>query len=258
MGATVDDVMKTLEKAGTEQNRKVYARHGVGPEQFGVSFKELRVLGKKLKGDNKLAADLWKTKNHDARILATMVADPATVTEATLDRWVKQIRDYPLADEFAGNLAYKSPFARQKMEEWTDSDKEFIAQCGWVLLAKLAMDDKELEDAYFNGYLGEIESDIHAAPNRAKYSMNSALIAIGMRDPALQKVAMEAAKRIGTVEVDHGETGCKTPDAYTYMQKKKPQRSRKKPGKASSAKGASRGSSAKKSAKGTARRAARG
>ncbi len=241
MAKTVDDVMKTLEAAGTAQNRKVYARHGVGPDQFGVSFKELRALGKQLKGDNKLATDLWKTKNHDARILATMVADPGTVTEAMLDRWVKQIRDYPLADEFAGNLVYRSPFARQKMEEWTDSDKEFVAQCGWVLLTKLAMEDKELEDEYFGGYLGEIESDIHSAPNRAKYSMNSALIAIGMRDPALQKVALEAAKRIGTVEVDHGETGCKTPDAYTYMQKKPPQRSKKKPASKKTRKKAARG-----------------
>ena len=223
----VDEVMMTLEVAGTAQNRKVYARHGVGPEQFGVSFKELRKLGKQLKGDNSLAADLWATKNHDARILATMVNDPGTVKEATLDRWVKQISDYPLADEFAGNLVFASPFARQKMEEWTDSDKEFIAQCGWVLLTKLAMEDKQLEDEYFGSYLGEIEDDIHSAPNRARYSMNSALIAIGMRDPALQKVAMEAAKRIGTVEVDHGETGCKTPDAYTYMQKKLPQRSKR-------------------------------
>jgi 3-methyladenine DNA glycosylase AlkD len=230
MDTGVDAVMQALEKAGTEQNMKVYARHGVGPNQYGVSFKELRSLGKKLKGDNKLAAELWKTKNHDARILATMVADPATVTEATLDRWVKQIEDYPLADEFAGNLVYASPFARQKMEEWTESDQEFIAQCGWVLLAKLAMDDSSLEDHYLTGYLREIESDIHTAPNRAKYSMNSALIAIGMRDPALQKVALEAAKRIGTVEVDHGETGCKTPDAYTYIQKKKPGRTTKSTG----------------------------
>jgi 3-methyladenine DNA glycosylase AlkD len=224
---TVDQVMKKLARLGTAQNRKVYARHGAGPEMYGVSFKDLRPLGKQLHPDNKLANDLWKTKNHDARILATMVADPATVNEATLDRWVTQIKNYPLADEFAGTLVFKSPYARAKMEEWTDSDKEFVAQCGWVLLAKLAMEDKELDGDYFDGYLQEIESEIHDSPNRAKYSMNSALIAIGMRDPALQKVALEAAKRIGTVEVDHGETGCKTPDAYTYIQKKPPTRKRK-------------------------------
>jgi hypothetical protein len=33
------------------------------------------------------------------------------------------------------------------------------------------------------------------------------------------KRALDASKRIGTVEVDHGETGCKTPDAAPYIRK---------------------------------------
>jgi len=219
---SAERVMRQLEKMGTAQNRKVYTRHGAGSDQYGVGFKELRALGKQLKGNNQLADELWRTGNEDARVLATFIADPATVRERVLDRWVTQIDYYVLADEFAGSLVYKTPFAREKMEQWVDSDKEFVAQCGWVVLAKLAMGDDSLGDDYLEGYLGEIEGDIHTAPNRAKYSMNSALIAIGMRDPALRKVALEAAKRIGTVEVDHGETGCKTPDAVTYMQKKPP------------------------------------
>jgi hypothetical protein len=49
--------------------------------------------------------------------------------------------------------------------------------------------------------------------------MNMALIAIGLRSPALRKAATEAARRIGPVEVDHGDTGCKTPDAIAYIAK---------------------------------------
>jgi hypothetical protein len=49
--------------------------------------------------------------------------------------------------------------------------------------------------------------------------MNSALIGIGINKPALRKKAIEAARRIGKVEVDHGETNCKTPDAVPYIEK---------------------------------------
>ena len=49
--------------------------------------------------------------------------------------------------------------------------------------------------------------------------MNGALIAIGLRSPALRKKAVAAARRIGKVDVDHGETGCKTPDADSYIEK---------------------------------------
>jgi hypothetical protein len=49
--------------------------------------------------------------------------------------------------------------------------------------------------------------------------MNNALIAIGTRNAKVEKKALEAAKMIGKVEVDHGETGCKTPDAAEYIKK---------------------------------------
>ena len=49
--------------------------------------------------------------------------------------------------------------------------------------------------------------------------MNNTLIAIGTRSKGLHKNAIAAAKRIGRVEVDHGETGCKTPSAIPYMEK---------------------------------------
>jgi len=48
--------------------------------------------------------------------------------------------------------------------------------------------------------------------------MNNALIGIGVFKPALCKKAVAAA-RIGKVEVDHGETNCKTPDAIPYIGK---------------------------------------
>ena len=49
--------------------------------------------------------------------------------------------------------------------------------------------------------------------------MNSALIAIGIRNSALESKALSAAKKIGKVDVDHGETSCKTPDAAKYIRK---------------------------------------
>ena len=40
-----------------------------------------------------------------------------------------------------------------------------------------------------------------------------------VRSPQLQKLALAAAKKIGKVEVDHGDTNCKTPDAVLYIEK---------------------------------------
>jgi len=49
--------------------------------------------------------------------------------------------------------------------------------------------------------------------------MNSALISIGIRNDKLQKKALAAAARIGKLEIDYGDTECKTPDAAPYILK---------------------------------------
>jgi hypothetical protein len=83
------------------------------------------------------------------------------------------------------------------------------------------MRDDTLPDEYFEKCLITIEKIIHQSKNFTKQAMNGAVIAIGLRNSKLEKLAIAAAKRIGKVEVDHGETSCKTPDAVAYIQKAK-------------------------------------
>lgn len=216
-----DQAMAELETLGTEQNRKVYARHGVTGEAFGVSYGNLEKLRKKAGKDTALAGELWATGNHDARVLATKVADPKKVSAETLDAWSADLENYVLTDAVAA-LAGKSPQAAELAERWSRSEKEFQAAAGWSLLASLAMqapDRGGLPDEDLSRRLEEIETGIAAAANRVRYAMNNALIAIGAYRPALTERAVAAASAIGPVEVDHGETGCKTPDAAAYIEK---------------------------------------
>lgn len=221
------DAMKKLESMGTAQNRKVYTRHGVGEKQFGVSFGNLRKLAKEIKVDHGLARELWKTGNHDARVLATMVADPAKLTATEMDAWARDLDNYVVSDAFAGLVA-RSPHARKKAEKWGKHKGEWMGHAGWHVLAHLALEDKSLSDADLESHLATIEKEIHDRKNYTRYAMNGTLIAIGMRSAKLEKKALAAAKRIGKVEVDHGLTGCKTPDAAAYIKKGRARRAAKK------------------------------
>lgn len=212
------EAMEELEALGSEQTRKTYRRHGVENELYGVSYANLGALKKKIKVDQELAERLWESNNHDARVLALMVGDPSAVKASLLDRWVKELRNYPITDAFAP-FAARTPHARNRMEKWSKSSSEWTGRVGWLVLAHLARNDSELDDAYFDPYLETIEREIHSRKNRVKDAMNSALIAIGIRNPRLQKKALAAAKKIGKVEVDHGDTSCKTPDAAEYIRK---------------------------------------
>lgn len=215
---TLDETMAELEALGTPQNRKVYPRHGAAEPMFGVSYANLGNLKKKIKVDHELAVQLWETGNHDARVLATMIADPQQATPPMLESWARVPNNYVLTDAVSG-LVGKTSHAGDLMRTWIDVDAEFVEAAGWNLLGGSAMYGNELSDDVFLSYIDRIERDIHGAKNRVRYSMNNALIAIGTRSDALEQETVAAAKRIGLVEVDHGETGCKTPNAVTYIPK---------------------------------------
>lgn len=89
----------------------------------------------------------------------------------------------------------------------------------FILGARLRDDPESLSDADAKKILATIEQQLQRSPNWVRYAMNSALIAIGVFKPALRAEATEAAQRIGKVEVDHGATNCKTPDAAAYIAK---------------------------------------
>ncbi|NOT32044.1 MAG: DNA alkylation repair protein [Planctomycetes bacterium] len=216
---TVAETMRELKKAGSAQARKTYARHGAAGPMFGVSFATLKALTKAIDVDHELALALWDTGNFDARNLAVKIVDPARMTSDNLDRWARETSAARMCGGYVGMLAAEGPLGAKKAAQWLASNDGRHRSAGWVLLGQLAQRDETTPDALFEKRLVEIERTIHAAPNSEREGMNMAVIAIGCRSPGLRKAAIAAAKRTGKVEVDHGDTACKTPDAAESIEK---------------------------------------
>lgn len=216
---TFSEVMAELEELGTAQNVKVYRRHGAGDNLFGVSFANLNKLKKRIKIDDELAEQLWETGNTDAQTLAIMIADPARFTSARAERWLKTIDYYLLGDLFSGLIA-RSKIADAKMKKWMKSRKEYVRQVGYGVLSSRLKDEADgVPDDFCRECLETIRECIHSSANRARHAMNMAMISIGIYKPSLRKQTLAVAKRVGKVEVDHGETSCQTPDAQSYIAK---------------------------------------
>jgi 3-methyladenine DNA glycosylase AlkD len=249
-----NEVMEQLAALGTEQTRKTYRRHGATGEVLGVLYSELRKLQKRCGTNQALAESLWATGIHDARVLATMIADPVAMAAPTVEAdaagtdsgsepkiaprspggarigaWGAQVDNRPLLAAVA-ELAAKTSIAVDTLNTWIASGSEWLAATGWHVLAILAGDgtpddapegtpEGGLADAAYRRYLQQIESTIHGSPNWVRHAMNGALIAIGLRSQELQAEALAAAQRIGKVVVDHGQTACKTPDAISYIRR---------------------------------------
>jgi 3-methyladenine DNA glycosylase AlkD len=215
---SLPDVMRALEGSGSEQTRKTYTRHGAKGPMFGVSFATLSALQKRIRVDHDLALKLWDTGNVDARNLAMKIADPSAIKPSDLDRWARE-NPMRMCGLYIGSLAQESPHGAAKAKAWLASSDDGLRAAGWTLIGVLANRDERSPDDAFAKHLAQIEASIHSASNEVKYAMNGALIAIGGRSTGLRRAATAAAKRIGKVEVDYGDTSCDTPDAVTYIEK---------------------------------------
>ena len=214
--STLQDVMAQLQLAGTAQNRKVYARHGAAAPMFGVSYKDLGRIAKPLGTDQSLAADLWDSGNHDARVLALRIADATAMTKTRARRWLRDVDNYILAEALGGLLA-QSPHARGLSDEWRDSPREWPASVGWFIVTCTAEQTDVWSTSELRDFVKQIELEIDGRPNRVRHEMNGVLIAIALRDDNLRRSVLKVDSRIGPIVVDHGETGCKTPAIAPYI-----------------------------------------
>ena len=212
------EVMAALEAEGTAQNRKIYPRHGAQEPMFGVSYAALGELEKTIKIDHELGLALWDSGNHDARMLAAKVVDPEQFTAKLADAWALDAVCYQTAGAVADVVA-ESPLARTRADAWLDRKGEWVASAGWGIVARTCEDEDLWSIADLRGMLRQVEEEIHARPNRVRHEMNMAVISIALRNPALQRLALSSARRVGPVEVDHGDTSCTTPDACDYIEK---------------------------------------
>jgi 3-methyladenine DNA glycosylase AlkD len=173
------------------------ARFGINPKNtLGVSIPVIRKLAREAGRDHRLAAQLWASGLHEARILASMVDDPREVTEKQMESWVEDFDSWDVCDQCCSNLFDKTPLAYEKAYAWSSRNDEFVKRAGFVLMATLAVHDKKADDSQFEGFLPIIERESTDERNFVRKAVNWALRQIGKRNLALNRLALTAAGQI--------------------------------------------------------------
>lgn len=219
----VTSILAELKSKGRENTRQIYARHGMAPDRvYGVSVADLKLIAKTLKGQQAIACDLLESGNMDAMYLAGMVADGAKLTPAQLHRYLDSAHDLRMVAEYTIPwLAVDHPQARQLALAWMDSTKEHIAAAGWCTYSGIVAlrPDAQLDLAEIQSLLDRAVKEIPSAPDRVRLAMNNFVISVGGYVKPLLNAARAAAKNIGAVRVDMGDTACKVPLATAAIEK---------------------------------------
>lgn len=196
-GAEVRRVLAWLARRGSRRNRDGMARYGiVSPKVFGVSLAAMRGLARRLGRNHRLALELWATGWHEARILSALIDEPPRVTPRQMDRWAREFDNWAVCDSVCLHLFVRTPYAWQKVGQWTTRRETFVRRAGFALLACLAVHDRQTSDARFRAWLARIEACAHDDRPIVKKAVNWALRGIGKRGPALRRSAVATARRL--------------------------------------------------------------
>jgi 3-methyladenine DNA glycosylase AlkD len=206
----VAPILSELRAMGSERDRAGMARYGINvADAFGVSIYELRKVAKRLGTDHSLALELWATGNHEARLLACFVDDPAAVTPKQMETWARGFDSWDICDQATTSLFDVTTHAWAKAAEWAGRDQEWVKRAGFALMAGLAVHDKTAGDREFLRLLPLIEREAFDDRNFVKKAVNWALRNIGKRNRALNAAACACAARIRAAANDRagGERG---------------------------------------------------
>jgi len=195
------EIIKRLKSLSNPKAVAGMAKYGINPgNAYGISMPDLRSIAQDVGKNHQLAERLWSSGIHEARILACMIDDPKDVTEPQLERWVGGFDSWDVCDQCCNKLFVKTDFAYQKAVEWTTRDEEFVKRAGFVLMAQLAVHDKEADDTQFEQFFPIIKREAADERNFVKKAVNWALRQIGKRNFALNKKAVKAAKEIQSID----------------------------------------------------------
>lgn len=221
---TCRQLMTCLRSLGNDRHRVTCVRHGA-PEDpklnWGVPIAELKKLQRKLKKNYGLSLELFATGNADAQYLAGLIADPDEMTRTDLNTWSREACWSMIRTWTVGGVAAESPHAIALGTRWIDSKREEIAMIGWPTLAGYVSitPDEEIDLEPFRKLLNRCVQEIHGERNEVKNAMNSFVMSVGCHVAPLKDEALAAARKIGVVDVDHGDTACKTHIAEDFIRK---------------------------------------
>jgi 3-methyladenine DNA glycosylase AlkD len=177
------------------------ARYGIrSAKALGVPAPTLMQIARRAGRNHDLALALWETGVLEARAIAALIDDPALVTGAQMERWAADFDSWAVCDAACNKLFDRTRFAWQKAVAWTRRKEEYVKRAGFVLMATLAVHDKEAADERFLAFLPIIEREATDERNFVRKAVNWALRQIGKRNVRLNAAAIETARRMQAID----------------------------------------------------------
>ncbi|THA26770.1 DNA alkylation repair protein [Streptomyces sp. RKND-216] len=211
-GATVNEVMAELAGLEDPKTRRVNEKHG---DDHGVKLTTLRALAKRLRTQQELARELWRTGDTAARLLALLICRPKAFGRDELDGMLREARMPKVHDWLVNYVVKKSPHAEELRVAWFADPDPVVASAGWALTTERVA--KQPEGLDLPGLLDTVEASMKDAPDRLQWAMNHCLAQIGIEHPEHRARALDIGERLGVLKDYPTSPGCTSPFAPDWI-----------------------------------------
>jgi len=190
-------LLERMKQIGSPRGVERLAYFGIrAASAYGLSAPQMHALAREAGRDHALALELWGSGVHDARHVAALVADPARVTEALMERWARDFSSWDVVDTCCCYLFIHTRYGWKKAVEWSRRREEFVKRAAFSLMAYLAIHDKAAPNGEFLRLLPILEREAWDERNYVRKAVNWALRQIGKRNLRLNRSAIAAGNRI--------------------------------------------------------------
>ena len=129
---------------------------------FGIELPRLKEIAAKFEKDHEVAQALWKENIRECKILAGLLQPVDTFYPEIADIWVEDMHYPEIAELTCMNLFSHLPYASEKVFQWIADEGEYFQFCGYMLMARLLMNGKELNERAENEFLDQAVTALYS------------------------------------------------------------------------------------------------
>ncbi|MDV8065599.1 DNA alkylation repair protein [Rhodococcus sp. IEGM 1366] len=209
---TVAEVIAELAALEDPKARAVNEKHG---DDHGVNLSKLRALAKRLKTQQELAQQLWKTDDTAARLLAILICRPKAFDRDELDAMLREARTPKVHDWLVNYVVKKNPHSEELRLAWSEDPDPVVASAGWALTTERVA--KKPDGLDLTRLLDVIEAEMKDAPDRLQWAMNHTLAQIGIEHAEYRARAIDIGERLRVLEDYPTPPNCTSPFAPIWI-----------------------------------------
>ncbi|PWS26606.1 DNA alkylation repair protein [Pedobacter yonginense] len=211
----LQETISTLKSLADEKVRKQHLKNGARENLYGVKMGDIRVLAKKIKSNQTLALQLWKTENIDARLLAILILKAKDLSPKDVEDMVSSESFAWAADWLYNYIIKEYPDNEQFRARWMDSDDKMLARAGWSLMSgRIA---RQPEGINIAAILDRLEAEMPSAAPEVQWTMNTTLAQIGIHHPNHRARALSIGEKLGIYCDYPVSKGCTSPFAPIWI-----------------------------------------